>query len=270
MIVDSHVHLFPPRVFDAIWRWFDTHAWKIEHRLYAEDVLAKVRDENIDRCVGLTYSHVPEMARALNRFMAELAGAHPELIALGTVLPGEPDAVAIMDEALGVLKLRGFKLHCHVQRFSPDEARLDPVYARAADAGVPIIMHAGRAPCLSGYGVDTRTICSAAATRRALERHPTLKLVVPHLGADEEADYFALLDDFPNLHLDTTMTLGGYLAPPPDPSLLVAHADRLLFGTDFPNLPYAYSRELEWLTANVSSPAREKILGGNALRLFEP
>jgi len=27
-VVDAHVHLFPDRVFEAIWRWFDTHAWR--------------------------------------------------------------------------------------------------------------------------------------------------------------------------------------------------------------------------------------------------
>ena len=88
MLIDAHVHLFPPRVFDAIWRWFDRHAWNIRYRLYAEEVLAHMREHGVARVVGLTYSHVPDMARALNAFMAELARAHPELIALGTVLPG--------------------------------------------------------------------------------------------------------------------------------------------------------------------------------------
>src|SRR5260370_41307485 len=98
------------------------------------------------------------MARALNRFMSELAAAHPRLIALGTVLPGEPDAVAIVDEAFGPLGLRGLKLHCHVQRFAPDDPRLDPVYARAADAGRPVVIHAGRQPCLPAYGVDSHAL----------------------------------------------------------------------------------------------------------------
>ncbi|HEX9103890.1 MAG TPA: amidohydrolase family protein, partial [Polyangia bacterium] len=131
-------------MFDAIWRWFDRHAWSIRYRLYAEDVLAHFAEHGVARVVGLCYSHVPQMARELNRFMAELARAHPErLIALGTVLPGEPDADAIVDEALG-LGLRGFKIHCHVQKLGPDDPRLDLVYERAAAAGVPVVIHAGR------------------------------------------------------------------------------------------------------------------------------
>jgi len=269
VIIDSHVHLFPPRVFDAIWRWFDQHAWNIRYRLYAEEVLAHMREHGIARVVGLCYSHVPGMARTLNAFMAELGRAHPDqLVALGTVLPGEPDAVAIIDEALR-LGLRGFKIHCHVQKLGPDDPRLDPLYERAAAAQVPVVIHAGRQPCLGGYDADIFAICSAAATRRALQRHPRLTMVVPHLGDDEEADYFAMLGEFPNLHLDTTMMLGEYFERRIDPALLEQHADRILYGTDFPNVPYEWDRELRWLERNVSAAAREKICAGNAAKLFQ-
>ena len=155
-----------------------------------------------------------------------------------------------------------------MQKLGPDDPRLDPVYARAAAAGVPVVIHAGRQPCLDAYGVDVLALCSADATRRALERHPSLTLIVPHLGDDEEAAYFALLDEFPNLHLDTTMLLGGYFPRQIDPALLERHADRILYGTDFPNIPYEWDRELRWLQGNVSPAAREKICGSNAARLF--
>jgi predicted TIM-barrel fold metal-dependent hydrolase len=267
MTIDSHVHLFPPRVFAAIWRWFDRNAWKIAQKLQAEQILQNLADVGVDRVVGLAYSHVPEMARTLNHFMSELARVHPMLIPLGTVLPGEPDATSIVDEALR-LGLRGFKIHCHVQRVAPDDARLDPIYARAAAAKVPIVIHAGRGPCLPGYAIHPAELCSVDATRRALERHPDLTLVVPHLGYDEEAAYFALLDQFSNLYLDTTMMLADYFPIRIDPSLLVKHSDRVLFGTDFPNIPYEYGRERAWIEKHISSPAREKILGTNALRLF--
>jgi len=29
VIVNAHVHLHPERLAEAIWRWFDTHAWHI-------------------------------------------------------------------------------------------------------------------------------------------------------------------------------------------------------------------------------------------------
>ena len=133
---------------------------------------------------------------------------------------------------------------------------------------MPVVIHAGRSRCLAAYGVDIHAICSAAATRRALERHPQLTMIVPHLGDDEEAAYFAMLDEFPNLHLDTTddgrrATSSAASIPP----LLERHADRMLYGTDFPNLPYEWDRELRWLERNVSaSRARKRFCGGNAAK----
>jgi predicted TIM-barrel fold metal-dependent hydrolase len=268
VIVDAHVHLFPERVFQALWRWFDKHAWNIRYRLKAEEVVEFLAGRGIGRMVGLLYSHQPGMARVLNQFMAEIARAHPEVIPLGTVLPGEPDAPEIVDEAFR-LGLRGLKLHCHVQKLAPDDPRLDPIYARAAAAGLPVVIHSGRAPCLAGYGVDIHAICSVDRTRRVLERHPTLKLVVPHLGADELPQHFALLDEFEHLHLDTTMALGGWFEPPLPAAQLARYADRILYGTDFPNVPYEWDTELTWLGAqSMADDARAKILGGNALRLF--
>jgi uncharacterized protein len=268
VLIDSHVHLFPPRVFDAIWRWFDRHAWQVQYRLYADDVVAHFREHGFDRIVGLCYSHVPGMARELNRFMADLGRAHPDLlIPLGTVLPGEPDAEAVIDEALA-LGLRGFKIHSHVQKVAADDPAMDPLYARAAAAGVPVVIHAGRQPCLAAYGVDIPAICSAERTRRALERHPTLTMVVPHLGDDEEDAYFAMLADFPNLYLDTTMIIGEYFGRRVEPATLERHADRILYGTDFPNIPNEWDKELRWLERNVGGAARERICGANAARVF--
>ncbi len=268
MIIDSHVHLFPPRVYDAIWRWFDRHAWNIRYRLYADGVIEHLAKSGIDRVVGLCYSHVPGMARDLNRFMAELGRVHGDrVIPFGTVLPGEPDADVIVDEAIA-LGLRGFKIHCHVQKLGPDDPRLEPIYRRAAAAHAPIVIHAGREPCFPAYGVDTHAFCSVAATRRALERHPDLVMIVAHLGTDEETAYFELLAEFPNLHLDTTMVLSGQFSQPVDPERLERHADRILYGTDFPNIPYEWDRELRWLERNVCESARQKICFENATRLL--
>src|SRR4051812_14102000 len=102
MIVDAHVHLFPTPVFEALWRWFDRHAWNIQYRLNAEQVIEFLTTRGIDRLVALHYSHKPGMARVLNQFVVELARAHAQVIPLGTVLPGEPDAEAIVDEALAL------------------------------------------------------------------------------------------------------------------------------------------------------------------------
>lgn len=268
-VFDAHVHLFPERLFDAIWRWFDRHAWAIRYRLYAEDAVAFLRARGVRRMAGLCYSHKPGLAEVLNRYMAELGRAHPEIVPLATVLPGEPDAARIVKDAFDRLGLRGIKLHCHVQKMAADDERLDAIYRLAADAGRPIVLHAGREPSFPAYGVDTRELCAATQIERVLERHPRLVLIVPHLGMDEIPAYERLLRKFPNLWLDTTMAIGEFFTTPVPPSLFPGLAERLLYGTDFPNVPYAWDRELKTILGKDLPPAaRHQLLWQNAATLF--
>jgi predicted TIM-barrel fold metal-dependent hydrolase len=269
-VVDAHVHLFPPALFEALWRWFDRHAWQIRYRLHAEQVVEFQLARGVKRLVALHYAHKPGMARALNRFVAEIAAAHPEVIPLATVYPGEPDAREVLREAFGPLALRGVKIHCHVQRLGADDPRLEEVYAACEAADRPVVIHAGREPSSEAYGIDTRALCAADQIDRVLARHPRLRLVVPHLGADEFEAYRALLDRHENLWLDTTMSVSGYFTLDPPASLYPARAARMLYGTDFPNIPYAWDRELRRITS-AGLPAAElrALLAGNALALFQ-
>ncbi len=268
-IVDAHVHLFPPRVFAAIWRWFDAHGWPIRYRYDATEVLAFLRAQRVEAAWGLVYSHVPGMARALNTFVSDLSVRTPMVVPFGTVLPGEPGAEAIVADALDDLGLAGLKIHCHVQKVAPDDPRLFPVYEALAARGKVLVMHAGREPASEAYGFDTRGLCGIAPVRRVVERYPELKLVVPHLGQDQWREFVALAREAPSVYLDTTMALAGYLTEKmPAADDLLPIADRLLFGTDFPNLPYPWGRERDRLLAlGLPEDALEKILRGNARRL---
>ena len=86
-VVDAHVHLFPPSVFEAIWRWFDTNAWPIRYRLHAEQVVEFLIERGVTSFCALHYSHKPGMAAWLNRFVADVARAHSQVMPLATVLP---------------------------------------------------------------------------------------------------------------------------------------------------------------------------------------
>jgi predicted TIM-barrel fold metal-dependent hydrolase len=96
-----------------------------------------------------------------------------------------------------------------------------------------------------------------------------MKVVVPHLGMNEYKEHIALLENFPALYLDTTMAVGGYFPGQPPVEDLEPVADRVLYGTDFPNLPYPYHRELDALrSSGLSADALERILWQNAADLY--
>ncbi|XXF79417.1 amidohydrolase family protein [Myxococcaceae bacterium GXIMD 01537] len=267
-VVDAHVHLFPDRVFEAIWRWFERYGWSIRYKLHTPQVVSFLLSRGVSHVVALHYAHKPGMARMLNHYVAEVARAEPRVLGLATVLPGEPDAVAILREAFAA-GLRGVKLHCHVQCFAPDAPELHEVYAACAEAGRPLVMHAGREPASPHYACDPHALCGVERVERVLKDHPTLKLCVPHLGADEFDAYARLLERHDNLWLDTTMAMAGYFPIAPPRRALEVRPERVLYGTDFPNLPYAWDRELRQLLAlKLGDEVEAGVLGQNALRLF--
>jgi predicted TIM-barrel fold metal-dependent hydrolase len=269
-IVDAHVHVFPDRVFAALRRWFGEHGWPIRYQPDARGVIDFLLGRGVRHLLLLHYAHKPGMARSLNAFAVELAAAYPgQVTGLATVLPGELGARQILEEAFAA-GLRGVKLHAHVQCLAPDQPSLAEVYEVCAGEGRPIVFHAGREPRSQAYACDPHQLCSAERVERVLRDHPRLKLVVPHLGSDEETAYERLLERHDNLWLDSTMMLAGFFPGAADPwPLLLRHPGRVLYGTDFPNLPYAWDRELRAIAARRLPPATlEALLGGASAGLF--
>jgi hypothetical protein len=243
-VVDAHVHLFPDRLFEAIWRWFDAHGWPIRYKLKTPEVLDFVLSRGVGHVVALHYAHRPGIARGMNAFMADIVRREPRVTGIATVMPGEPDAAAILEEAFA-LGLSGVKLHCHVQCFAPDAPELAEIYETCVRNDRPLVIHAGREPSSAGYRCDPHALCHVDRIAAVLRSYPALRLCVPHLGADELDGYAALLERHENLWLDTTMTLAGYF--PVDRAafqMVEARPDRIMYGTDFPNLPYTWDREL--------------------------
>jgi predicted TIM-barrel fold metal-dependent hydrolase len=264
-VVDAHVHIFPDTVWTAIWQWFDAHAWPIRYRLGTREILSFLLDRGVAHVVALLYAHKPGIARGLNRYAAQNCGPFGDRVtALATVFPGEPEAPDILREAFG-LGLKGVKLHAHVQCFDMQSAALDAVCQVCADEGKPLVIHAGREPKSPAYRCDPHRTCSAAKVGRLLENFPGLTLCVPHLGADEFRAYQRLLERHDTLWLDTAMALTDYLPFENRVPLADLRPDRVMYGSDFPSLPYAWDRELKWLRgAGLKEEHLVAVLAGNA------
>jgi predicted TIM-barrel fold metal-dependent hydrolase len=155
-------------------------------------------------------------------------------------------------------------------KIAPDDPRLDAVWRASARYQRPVVIHCGPEPAAEGYGTDVRVFSGADRLRRALGKHPDAIAIVPHLGADQFAQFEALLPEFAGLYLDTAMVIGGYFPIGPDLEMLRRRPDRILYGTDFPNLPYDWKRELTVLKKlGLPQDALDQILWRNASRLFQ-
>jgi predicted TIM-barrel fold metal-dependent hydrolase len=246
-VVDGHVHLFPPDIFAALWTWFDENGWPIRYRLPASDVLEYLLSRGVGHVVALQYAHRPGISRMLNRFMAKTCSRFPgKVTGMAAVFPGEPDAEKILREAFAG-GLKGVKLHAHVHCFDMNAEEMNRIYELCESERKPLVIHAGREPKSDAYHCDTYQICSAGKLKRVLQDFPGLKICVPHLGFDEISAYRNLIEQHDNLWLDTTMMLAEYFPLKEPVELESFRMDRVMYGSDFPNIPYAWDRELLWV-----------------------
>ncbi len=267
-IIDAHVHLFPDPVWAAIRAWFDAHAWPVRYRLDNAGIVEHLLGRGVDHLVALHYAHRPGLARSMNRELAEFCAEQPQVTGLATVYPGEPGAADILRDGFA-LGLAGVKLHLHVIGVAPDDEAMAPICRACADHGRPLVMHAGREPRSPAYPRDPHDLCSADRIEAVLLAYPDLKLCIPHLGADEFDAHLDMVRRFDHLWLDTTMMLADYFPYDTRWDLIEARPERVMYGTDFPNIPYAWDRELVRLVERITDVGvLEQVLGGTARGLF--
>ena len=245
-LADIHVHFLPDAMLGKVWEYFDRAEssygmrWPIHYRADEDERLATARGFGLRGIPALTYPHKPGMARWLNGWCADFAARVPDAVHSATMFP-EDDVADYVGLAL-VAGARLFKVHVQVGEFSPADPRLDPAWGLLADAGVPIVMHAGSAPKAGRF-------TGTAPVAELLQRFPRLTLVIAHLGMNEYHGFADLVERFPNVHLDTTMAgtdfTNAFAPLPPDYIRRLGDlGDRIVLGADFPNIPYPYYEQL--------------------------
>jgi hypothetical protein len=269
LVVDAHVHIFPGDIFSAIWAWFDKNAWPIRYRLSGSRVLAYLLSRGVGHVVALQYAHKPGISRTLNRYMMKKCSEFPDRVTgMAAVFPGEENVEKILKEAFAG-GLKGVKLHAHVQCFDMNAEEMDVIYDLCESEQKPIVMHVGREPKSGAYRCDPYEICSVGKLERVLQAFPKLRICVPHLGFDEISAYRKLIEKYDNLWLDTTMVLTDYFPIEEAIELGSYRADRIMYGSDFPNIPYAWDRELKCLKkSGLLRENLEWILGKSAADFF--
>lgn len=248
-LFDAHVHFLPPPVMAKVRAQFDDagpligREWPLLYRGDDEERVERLRALGVRRFSALPYAHRPGIAEYLNDWAGELATAVPECLRSATFFP-EPGVTEYVAELIAA-GTEVFKIHVQVGDFDLGDPLLDKAWGQVADAGTPVVIHASSGPVPNRH-------TGPGPLRTLLERHPTLTAVVAHAGAPEYADFLAIAEDFPRVHLDTTMAFTDFfeeMAPFPRDLLprLRDLGDKVLLGSDFPNIPYPYAHQLEAL-----------------------
>ncbi|MFB7428620.1 amidohydrolase family protein [Streptomyces hydrogenans] len=248
-LVDVHTHFMPKNVLDKVWAYFDAvgpltgQPWPITYREKEDRRVELLRGFGVLAFTSMLYPHKPGMGAWLNAWAADFAARTPDCLHTATLFP-EPEAAAYVRRALDD-GARVFKVHLQVGGFDPNDPLLDGVWGLLAESGTPVVIHCGSGPAPGAF-------TGPGPVGAVLARHPRLRLVVAHMGMPEYEDFLGLAERYEGVRLDTTMAFTDFserLAPFPRDALkrLAGLQDRVLLGSDFPNIPYPYVHQLHAL-----------------------
>ena len=315
MIVDFFCHIYPRDYVKYAIRCANAPNWRFVGSVQSEGSLSGFCDPEprlllmdkygIDRqvlCLGNPFPEhfgdgAVELARVANDAIAAIVSRYPDRFSGIASLPLAQidEALAELERATTVLGLKGILLTSHVKGRSLASPEFLPLFERAVEKDIFILLHPADTPSHDGrydqglmialaWPFDTSLALARLVTAGVLERLPDLKIVAHHAAGmipffagrfasrDERERRFPrpLLDYFRRFYGDTAVD--GWT-----PALDCAHAffgsEHLVFGTDYPFGPGDGERfirqNLDAVNAMAISPeAREKILGLNALKLL--
>ena len=200
-----------------------------------------------------------------NEYVAQFCSESSRLIPFASINPYTSSGPAQeLERWVTDHGFRGLKLYPTYQQFYPNESRLYPLYAKAQELGIPVMLHVGSSVFTGSrlkYG-DPIYLDDVAVD------FPGLRLVQSHSGRPfwyEKA--FALA----RLHQNIFMEVAGL---PPQKLLtyfpeLERLADKVIFGSDWPGVPTLKENIQAIQHLPIGEDAKHKILGGNAARLLD-
>jgi len=236
-----------------------------------------------------------ELARGVNEGIAGIVAKHPDrFVGLGTVpLQDVSLAVAELEFCVKKLGLRGVEINPSVKGMDLTDARLslNRFFQKAEELDVVIFMHPigftqGERLVdhyfnnVIGNPLETTVAASHLIFDGVLERHPKLKVVLPHAGG-YLAHYWARMDHAWRARPDCRVVIpkkpSSYLEKFYFDTItfdrgMLSHlierfgADHVLLGTDYP-----YDMGMEHpvdFTDYLPAAQRKQVQGGNAARLL--
>jgi predicted TIM-barrel fold metal-dependent hydrolase len=266
-IIDFHVHLFPDRMFDAVWKYFSSgYQWEVIYKMYYRDCIKYLRERGVEKIVYSNYAHREGIAESLNEWNVQTLDENPELYCFAAYHPGDAGGLAMAEKVLDHPRVLGVKLHLLVQRFYPTDTRLFPLYEMVIERNKRILFHVGNGPIGNEF-------VGLAEFKKLLKHYPSLAVNVAHMGAYEYGGFMELLDDHPGLYLDTAFAFfrefQGMGMFDLGSEALVRHGDRIVYGSDFPNLIFPRESEIETLLGYDLSPEfYEGLFYRNGMRLI--
>lgn len=210
---------------------------------------------------------------ASNDYIADIAKKYAkQFVSFGSVDPWKGRAalreISRCAEELG---MRGLKFMPNTQEFFPNDIRFYPIWERAQELGLVVLIHSGTtgvgAGSPGGGGVKLKYSQPIPYIDDVAADFPELRIIMAHPSWPWQEEQLAILVHKPNVYMDLSGWSPKYFQPS-----LVQYAntliqDKVLFGSDYPVItPERWLRDFE--SAGFKDDVREKILISNAAGLL--
>jgi len=279
LIIDCHVHIFPPSIREARDRFFGAEpAFELLYKdprsriAGREDLLRDMDRCGVDRAVVFGFPWESEdVYRRHNDYIMESASRRPDrLIGLGCFSLASARAAVEAERCLSSGMAGIGELAVYGSGFNTEAIpALPEVMAVCESRGAPLLLHANEPV---GHFYPGKTPMRLSELYAFLEAYPKNRVVLAHWGGG--LFFYRLLKRevrtvLENVWFDTAASPFLYEPAIYRTAVDIAGEDRILFGSDYPLIqPDRYLRELSG--AGLSREALEKVTGGNAKTLFTP
>lgn len=274
--IDAHSHFFPPEIFEAIWDYFEQRdqngnlkGWPINYKATTEELVKIIESKNVKYFTTHNYAHKAGVAEYINDWTYRFAQKHKNAITFGCVWPSDENRLEYVNKMFDVYQFIGLKIQPLVQKFYLDDPRMYKIYDLIIDRGKWLMVHIGTAPYRTQY-VGYKNFMDF------FKKFSEMNIIVAHMGAFEYKKFLHLLDKHENLYLDTTMIyIPDNIFPErgtkrPKLEDLLAYQEKILFGSDFPNIPYEYENATRGLLEfDLSKNFYANIFYNNAKKIFK-
>lgn len=297
-ILDVHTHFSIET--SAISEDSDRVGFVVENKSIEDHLLVMDRlgiTKAVLTCPTLKYLDDPEACKAycrqVNEAGARIIGMYPERFAFAASLPLPfvEDALAELSYAKNVLGAAAAGLCSNYNGLYLGNPELEPLFSGIEQEGLPVILHPAAPPAypkepITGkilpmfeFIADTTRTLLDLFSAGVLNRHPGLKIVVPHSGSCLPVAldrYYGIMrvtgkcEPVPTEQLYFDLACDAY--PRGVPILLtLTDTKHILYGTDYPAIPEAVLRRHldHTLSCEYFDGCLEDVLWNNGADLFK-